>query len=42
MLVPFTKLSTRKKMERIGTAAFLAFLIKGIVWLAIASAVVRR
>ncbi len=42
MLVPFTKLSARQKMERIGTAAFLAFLIKGIVWLAIASAVVRR
>jgi protein-S-isoprenylcysteine O-methyltransferase Ste14 len=42
MLVPFIRLSARQKMERIGTAAFLGFLIKGIVWLAIASAVVRR
>ena len=38
MLVPFT----RVRVRRIGVAAFIVFLIKGIVWLAIASAVVRR
>ncbi|MGZ4808784.1 MAG: methanethiol S-methyltransferase [Thermoanaerobaculia bacterium] len=42
MLVPFMRLSARQKVERMGTAALLGFLIKGIVWLAIASAVVRR
>jgi methanethiol S-methyltransferase len=45
MLIPFTtrrSSAARQKLERIGTAAFIAFLIKGIVWLAIASAVVRR
>ena len=43
MLVPFTRGSaSRRKLERIGAAAFIAFMIKGIVWLAIASAVVWR
>jgi hypothetical protein len=42
MIVPFTRLSTRRKLERVGTAAFLFFLVKGIVWLAIAGAVVWR
>ncbi|MEO8034659.1 MAG: methanethiol S-methyltransferase [Acidobacteriota bacterium] len=42
MLVPFTRSSktTREKLERIGTAAFLLFLVKGLMWLAIASAAV--
>jgi len=42
MLIPFTKMSTRQKLERIGAAAFLAFLLKGIVWLVIAGAVLAR
>src|SRR5215212_4840506 len=39
MLVPFTRRAntTRQNLERIGTAAFLLFLIKGLVWLALAS-----
>ena len=40
MLVPFTK--SRRVVQKISTAAFAIFLIKGIVWLAIAFAVVRR
>ena len=39
MLIPFTRLSTRQKLQRIGTAAFIAFFIKGLIWLAIAGAV---
>ncbi len=42
MLVPFTRTVGRQKLEKIGAAALLAFLIKGIVWLAIAGAVVWR
>jgi len=42
MIVPFTRVTARQKLEKIGAAAFLVFLIKGIVWLAIASAVVWR
>ena len=38
MLVPFT----RRGVQRAGIAAFLFFLIKGIAWLAIASAIVWR
>jgi protein-S-isoprenylcysteine O-methyltransferase Ste14 len=43
MLVPFTgsKLSTRQKVQGAGTAAFVFFLIKGLVWLAIAGALWR-
>jgi protein-S-isoprenylcysteine O-methyltransferase Ste14 len=38
MLVPFTRnaTATRQKLERAGTAAFLLFLVKGLVWLAVA------
>ncbi|HEV8658858.1 MAG TPA: isoprenylcysteine carboxylmethyltransferase family protein [Thermoanaerobaculia bacterium] len=44
MLVPFTRGATasRQKLERIGAAAFIAFLIKGVVWLAIAGAALWR
>lgn len=35
MIVPFTRLTTRRKLERIGAAATIVFLIKGLVWLAI-------
>jgi protein-S-isoprenylcysteine O-methyltransferase Ste14 len=40
MLVPFTRgaSGTRRKLERVGTAAFLMFLVKGLVWLAVAGA----
>jgi len=41
MLVPFTAIR-RRRLQRIGTAAFLIFLIKGIVWLAVAGAIVWR
>jgi protein-S-isoprenylcysteine O-methyltransferase Ste14 len=40
MIVPFTLM--RRRLQRIGTAAFFIFLIKGIVWLAVAAAIVRR
>ena len=44
MLVPFTRagVGSRQKLERIGAAAFIAFLIKGLVWLALAGAVVWK
>lgn len=42
MIVPFTKLSGRQKLQRIGAAALIAFTIKGLVWLAIAGAIVLR
>ncbi len=42
MLVPFMRSSTRQKLERVGTAAFLVFLLKGLVWLAIAGAAIWR
>jgi protein-S-isoprenylcysteine O-methyltransferase Ste14 len=42
MLVPFMRMSTRQKLQRAGTAAFLFFLIKGLVWMAIAGAVLWR
>lgn len=42
MLVPFTRLTARQKLQRIGAAAFIAFMLKGIVWLAIAGAVLMR
>lgn len=38
MLVPFTRL----RLRRLGTAALVLFLIKGLAWLAIAGAVVWR
>jgi len=41
MLVPFTAIR-RRRLQRIGTAAFLLFLVKGIVWLAVAGAIVWR
>ena len=44
MLVPFTRgaTGTRRKFERIGAAAFIIFLIKGVLWLAFAAAVIWR
>ena len=42
MLVPFTRLTARQKLERIGAAAFIAFLLKGIIWLAVAGAILMR
>ena len=38
MLIPLTRgaASARQKLERVGTAALAVFLIKGLVWLAIA------
>ena len=42
MLVPFTRLTARRKLQRIGTTATVAFLIKGLVWLAIAALAIRR
>jgi protein-S-isoprenylcysteine O-methyltransferase Ste14 len=42
MLVPFTRLTPRKKLERIGAAAFVAFLVKGLVWLAVAGWIVAK
>jgi methanethiol S-methyltransferase len=42
MLVPFTKLSTRRKLQRAGAAATLFFLVKGVIWLAVAGAVLWR
>jgi protein-S-isoprenylcysteine O-methyltransferase Ste14 len=42
MLVPFMRMSTRQKLQRAGTAALLFFLIKGLVWVAIAGAVLWR
>ncbi len=41
MLVPFTRLSTRSKVARAtGTAAFLFFLIKGLVWIGVGAAAI--
>ncbi|HWW60125.1 MAG TPA: isoprenylcysteine carboxylmethyltransferase family protein [Thermoanaerobaculia bacterium] len=40
MLVPFTR--TRRKLQRIGAAVFIAFLLKGLVWIAIAAWVAAR
>ena len=34
MLIPFAKSSTRQKLARAGTAAFMFFLLKGLEWLA--------
>lgn len=42
MLVPFTRLTLRQKVGRIGTAASIAFLLKGLVWLAIGGAMLWR
>jgi hypothetical protein len=44
MLVPFMRRRTamRQKLERIGAAAFLAFLLKGLVWLVLAAAVATQ
>ncbi|HSP15316.1 MAG TPA: isoprenylcysteine carboxylmethyltransferase family protein [Thermoanaerobaculia bacterium] len=44
MLVPFARGASpaRRNLERIGAAAFIAFLIKGIIWLAIAGALLWR
>jgi methanethiol S-methyltransferase len=42
MLIPFMKLSSRQKVQRVGAAAFAFFLIKGLVWLAIGAAVLWR
>ena len=42
MLVPFTRLSSRQKLQRIGAAAFIAFLVKGLVWLAVLGWVVSK
>ncbi len=42
MLVPFARITARQKLERIGAAAFIAFLIKGLVWLAVVGAVMWR
>jgi protein-S-isoprenylcysteine O-methyltransferase Ste14 len=38
MLVPFVKLTARQKLQRAGTAAFAFFLVKGLLWLALAGA----
>jgi methanethiol S-methyltransferase len=44
MLIPFTRGagSARQKLERVGTAAFAVFLVKGLVWLALAGAALWR
>ena len=44
MIIPFLRSGSpvRQKLERIGTAAFILFLIKGLVWLAVATAIVWR
>jgi protein-S-isoprenylcysteine O-methyltransferase Ste14 len=44
MIVPFLRRAgiTRERAARIGAAAFLVFFIKGLVWLAVAAAVVWR
>ena len=42
MVVPFTKLSAKQKLQRAGTVALIAFTIKGLMWLAIAGAIVLR
>jgi len=39
MLIPFT---ARQKVRRLGTAAFVLFLIKGLAWLAIAGVALWR
>ena len=40
MLIPFSR--ARQKVRRLGTAAFVIFLIKGLVWVAIAGATLWR
>ena len=44
MLIPFTRrsASVRQKLARAGTATLALFLIKGLVWLAIAGAALWR
>jgi protein-S-isoprenylcysteine O-methyltransferase Ste14 len=44
MLVPFTRgaTTTRRRLERIGAAAFIAFLLKGVLWIAVTAAVLWR
>jgi hypothetical protein len=44
MLVPFMRTSgaVRHRIQRAGTVALGLFLIKGLVWLAVATAVVLR
>ena len=41
MLVPFSRLSAREKVARAGTAAFLFFLLKGLVWVALGATAMR-
>jgi methanethiol S-methyltransferase len=42
MLVPFTKIAPRTKLQNAGLIVFGMFLLKGIVWLAIAGAILWR
>lgn len=42
MLVPFARTGARRKLQRIGAAATIAFLAKGLVWLAIAAVALWR
>ena len=39
MLIPFKRSTARGKLQRVGTAALLFFLVKGLLWLALGAAV---